>query len=214
MKDSIDYLGKGSVEEPLFAGVSYDKKSSAVRIWAAACALLLTGSLLGGYFYLRGRNVQNIDAARQDDQGERQAPPTPRAQVFQDEVLLKGSRAVVGGRVRNVTGDTLEELKVEIELIARDGGGKETRSVQVEPASLRPGEEGRFVLQIVSSEWTGTRVSRLLSEKIQGDIPFKPEIGARRPLERPPTPKVVVVPRPKAKGDDFLNTPDTPIRIP
>lgn len=214
MKESTDYLGKSPFEEPLPAGMSDGKKSFAVKIGAAACALLLTASLLGGYFYLRGRNVHNLDASRKVEQAERQTPSAPKAQIFQDEVLLKGSRAVVGGRVRNVTGDTLEDLKVEIELMARDERTKETRSVRVEPATLRPGEEGRYVLQIVSSEWTGTRVSRLMSEKSEGDIPFKPEVGARRPLERTPAPKVVVVPRPKTKGDDFLNTPDTPIRIP
>ncbi|MCA1616642.1 MAG: hypothetical protein LC800_21640 [Acidobacteria bacterium] len=128
--------------------------------------------------------------------------------------MLKGSKAVVGGSVRNIADVPLDELYVEIELMGRAGQTNETRPVRVEPASLRPGEEGRFALQIVSSDWTGTRVARLYSADSKAEIPFKPEQGAKRPTQRPPAPKVIVVPRPKAKGDDFLNTPDTPIRIP
>jgi hypothetical protein len=41
-------------------------------------------------------------------------------------------------------------------------------------------------------------------------------VGARREPERLPQgkPKIVVVPRPRPKGEEFINTPDNPTRIP
>lgn len=214
MKEVSRYPGRESSEELLLTVNEAGNKGFAVKLWAAACALLLTGSLIAGYLFLRGRNVRNVEAQRQAAQAGREAPLPPKAQVFHDEVLLKGSKAVVGGSVRNIADETLEGLNVEIELKARNGQTSETRSVPVEPANLRPGEEGRFALQITSSDWGATRVARLLGAKGQAEIPFKPEAGARRPPERTPPAKVIVVPKRKTKGDDFLNTPDTPIRIP
>jgi hypothetical protein len=121
---------------------------------------------------------------------------------------------VVGGTVRNISAEKLEGLSVEIELKRRTGGGIEVRQVSVEPRDLQPGEEGKYSLQIVPKAWSGVRVGKLMSEARGGEIPFKPELGARRPAEGRPSPKVVVEPRPQRKGDDFINTPDTPIRIP
>jgi hypothetical protein len=214
MKEAQEHFGQNLSGELLLTRSDVGKRSVAVKIAAVVCALVLTGSLVGGYFFLRGKNVQNLQAGREAAQVGRDRPLPPKAQVFHDEVVLKGSKAVVGGTVRNIADETLEELNVEIELKARDGRTSEMRSVRVEPASLGRGEEGRFALQINSGDWGGTRVARLFSTKVDADIPFKPELGAKRPPERVPSPKVIVVPRRKPRGDDFLNTPDTPIRIP
>lgn len=214
MREVSEHSRSGASDDLLLAGSEEVKRGGAVKLAAAACALLLTGVLLGGYFFLRGRNVRNIQARQQAAQAAREVALPPKAQVFHDEVLLKGSKAVVGGSIRNISDATLEELNVEIELKSRNGQTSETRAVKVEPASLRPGDEGRFTLQITPSDWGGTRVARLFSTKDGVEIPFKPELGAKRPPERVPSPKVVIVPRRKSKGDDFLNTPDAPIRIP
>lgn len=214
MREVREYSRSGPSDELLLAGSDEGRREFAVKLGAVTCALLLTGALLGGYFFLRSRNVQNIQAGQQAALATRESTPPPQALVFQNEVLLKGPKAVVGGSIRNITDQTLEELNVEIELRSRDGQSSETRTVKVEPTSLNPGDEGRFTLQITSSDWGGTRVSRLVSAKGGVEIPFKPELGARRPPERAPSPKVIVVPRRKSKGDDFLNTPDNPIRIP
>lgn len=214
MREVSDYSRSAPSDELLLTVGDERNRGFAVKLGAAACALLLTGMLLGGYFYLRGRNVQNIHARQQAAQAARESIPPPKAQVFHDEVLLKGSKAVVGGSIRNISDATLEELNVEIELKSRDGQLSDTRAVKVEPARLSPGDEGRFTLQITSSDWGATRVARLFSAKDGVEIPFRPEVGARRPPERVPSPKVIVVPRRKSKGDDFLNTPDNPIRIP
>ena len=214
MREVREYSQTGPTDELLLTGSDEGGRGLAVKLGAVACALLLTGALLGGYFYLRGRSVQSTQSRQQAAQDARESTIPPRAQVFHDEVLLRGSKALVGGSVRNISDATLDELNVEIELTSRDGQTSETRAVKVDPRSLRPGDEGRFSLQINSKDWGGTRVARLFSAKGGVEIPFKPELGARRPPERVPSPKVTIVPRPKSKGDDFLNTPDTPIRIP
>lgn len=189
------------------------RKSLAAKIWPALLALLLTVGLIGGYFYLRSRNERQLAASRAEAEKAKAAAP-PVAQIFQDEVRLAGGQAVVGGTVRNISGEKLEGLSVEIELKSRAGDAKEVRQVAVEPRDLQPGEDGKYSLQIVPKAWSGSRVARLVSAARGGEIPFKPELGARRPAEGRPPPKVVVEPRPRQKGDDFINTPDTPVRIP
>jgi hypothetical protein len=102
--------------------------------------------------------------------------------------------------------------------LKRRGNAQDTerRKLNVEPSDLAPGEEGRYTLSLPSSEWSGARVLNLNSGRRTEAIAFKSALGARRPPERLPqgSPKVVVVPRPKPKGEEFLNTPDDPIRIP
>ena len=126
---------------------------------------------------------------------------------------LKGTDAVVGGTIRNNSTAPLEGLTVEIALKARASQAIAKQSVQVSPATLQPGEEGRFSLEVPSSQWSGAQVVRLHSAARHADIAFKPELGEKRPLERP-SDKVIIEQRPRRKGDDFINTPDTPIRIP
>jgi uncharacterized iron-regulated membrane protein len=183
------------------------------KLIAALCASALVVALLAGFLFLRKRQTDQLDASRRAGQTARAAAPI-RAQVFQDEVRLRGSEALVGGTVKNISAAPLEGLSIEIELKGRGSRASEAKLVQLSPASLRPGEEGKYSLRISPTEWAGAQVVHLRGEPGGADIPFKPEIGLRRPPENPPAPKVVVEQRPRRKGDDFLNTPDTPIRIP
>jgi hypothetical protein len=213
MNDAVNTSAQTPEEEFHLTADTVGRKSLAARVWPALLALALTVGLLGGYFYLRARNERTLALPRAEAEKAKAVAP-PVAQIFQDEVRLGGGQAVVGGTVRNISGEKLEGLSVEIELKSRIGEGIETRQVAVEPRDLRPGEDGKYSLQIVPKAWSGVRVGRLMSEARGGEIPFKPEIGARRPTEGRPSPKVVVEPRPRQKGGDFINTPDTPIRIP
>lgn len=145
---------------------------------------------------------------------EKKSPPPVEAQIFEDEAMLKGSQAVVGGKVQNVSGSKLVGLAVEIELKQRQGGKTETRTAQVQPQELAPGEEGRYSLT-VSREWNSARLLRLRSATRDSDIAYNSARGARRPPERIETKtKVIVVPRPKPKGEEFINTPDNPEHVP
>lgn len=214
MNDAGNSAASSPEEEFHLTADAVGQKSLAARVWPALLALALTVGLLGGYFYLRGRNERTLAARRAEAEKARAVAP-PVAQVFQDEVRLAGAQALVGGTVRNISGERLEGLSVEIELKRRTGDGKEVREVAVEPRDLPPGQEGRYSLQIAPKAWGGVSVARLISAARGGELPFKPEMGARRPAEgRPPTKVIVEQPRPRQKGDDFINTPDTPIRIP
>jgi len=213
MKDALNTVTSSPEEEFHLTAETVGQKSLAAKVWPALLALLLTVGLVGGYFYLRGRNERALAQQRAAAEKAKAVAP-PVAQVFQDEVRLAGGRAVAGGTVRNISGERLEGLSVEIELKRRTGDGKEVRQVAVEPRDLPPGQEGKYSLQIEPKAWAGVSVARLTSEARGGEIPFKPEMGERRPAEGRPSPKVIVEPRPRQKGDDFINTPDTPIRIP
>jgi hypothetical protein len=213
MDDAGNSAASGSEEEFHLTADTVGRKSLAAKIWPALLALALTVGLLGGYFYLRGRNERQLAESRAEAEKAKAAAP-PAAQVFQDEARLAGGQAVVSGTVRNISGEPLEGLSVEIELKSRTGDAKEVRQVAVEPRDLQPGQEGKYSLQIAPKAWSGASVARLLSAARGGEIPFKPEMGAPRPAEGRPSPKVIIEPRPRQKGDDFINTPDTPVRTP
>jgi hypothetical protein len=186
---------------------------TATKVIAAASALALAAALFFGFFILRKRHEDQLSAAKRAEQAAQVSAP-PQAQIFQDEVKLKGSQAVVGGTVKNISGATLEGLMVEVALKARSAQAIEKRPVTLNPDSLAPGEEGRYTLTISSDQWSGAQVVRLHSETRKADIPFKPELGEKRPAEKPPAAKVIIEQRPRRKGDDFINTPDAPIKIP
>lgn len=211
-KRSID----GPHSEPhLFEG-GEAAPSKWVKFGAIACALAVAVALLVGYRYLRARQLAGVRAAQRAEQTSKIAAP-PEAQIFEDEARLKGSQALVTGTIRNISERRLEALSLELELKRRGQPQvAERRQVGVEPADLAPGEEGRYELSLTSSEWSGARVLRLNSEGRAEAIAFKSSPGARRPPERLPqgNPKIVVVPRPKQKGEEFINTPDNPTRIP
>jgi hypothetical protein len=137
--------------------------------------------------------------------------------VFEDEAMLKGSQALIGGTVRNISGKRLENLSVELELRRRDGSGTETRELSVTPQTLEPGAEGRYALNVPTRDWSSSHLLSLRCGSPPGELAFKSEVGARRPPERLPEgrERIVIVPRPKPRqGDDYLNTPETadPIR--
>lgn len=141
--------------------------------------------------------------------------PTPEANIFVDEAMLAKPYAIIGGAVENIGAQRLEKLSVEIELRRRADGGMEKREVVVEPADLEPGRRGKFSLKVKSEEWSGSRVVRLRSASRQ-EVAFKPQPGAKRPPEKV-KPNVVIVKTPsekKSNGSDFINTPDTPYKVP
>ena len=190
-----------------------EKQSPLIKIGAALCALAVTAALLAGYFLLQHRQKQRALLPQQQQQAAKKNVPI-EAQIFENEARLQGSDAIIGGMVRNISNARIDDLSVEIQLIPRAGETLKTQQVRLEPTSLNPGEEGRYTLSIPSRQWSASRLVRLISGARNTEIAFKSEVGERRPLEQPaPGTRVVIVPRPKGKGDDFLNTPDNPIPI-
>ncbi|HEV3471055.1 MAG TPA: hypothetical protein VG148_17150 [Pyrinomonadaceae bacterium] len=145
------------------------------------------------------------------------AAAAPEAHIFVDEAMLRKPHAILGGTVENVGGGRLENLSVELELRRRGDGGTEVRSVPVEPAALAPGEKGRYSLKVLSGEWSGSRLLRLRAGGREGDVAFSSSPGARRPPERTPDSRTVTVTkgsRARSGGEEFINTPDTPVSVP
>jgi hypothetical protein len=203
-------------EPQLFTATAEQTPSKWIKVGAVACALAVAVALLVGYRHLRARQLAGVRAAQQTEHVSK--PPAPlEAQIFEDEARLKGSQAVVSGTIRNISERSLEGLSLEMELKRRDNPqAAERRKVNIDPADLAPGEEGRYSLSLPSSEWSGARVLNLNSVARAEAIAFKSAVGARRPPERLPqgSPKVTVVPRPQPKGEEFINTPDDPVRVP
>ncbi|HEX8141744.1 MAG TPA: hypothetical protein VF553_04055 [Pyrinomonadaceae bacterium] len=197
------------------------KRSPIILIAALVCAVAITGALFAGYVYLRRRHAEN-ERAQQQQQQQSQAPtasrPTgpPLLQVYEDDALIKGSQALVGATVVNISAETLTDITVELELRRRTGGATETRSLALTPKDLAPEQQGRYALTVLSRDYSYARLIRIKSGARSTDIPFKSLPGAQRPPERPSQPKTVVVPRPTPrKGEEeFINTPDNPSRVP
>ena len=163
-----------------------------------------------------GCQQQKPATARRDPSLTASPPPksvrTHQAIIYEDEAMLRGPEAVVGGKVENVSGTELKDLYVEMQLVRRGGGGTETREIKLTPSDLGPGERGQYSVTISNHAWGSAGVLRLKSRSPEGEIAYKSEPGAQRPPERLATKtRVIVVQRPKSKGgDDFINTPDDP----
>jgi hypothetical protein len=189
--------------------------SPAARIALFAASVLTVSALAGCQKAKVGRT--GVAATAQRRAATLPAPPpTPEANIFVDEALLAKPYAIIGGAVENIGAQRLEDLSVEIELRRRADGNVERREVAVVPGDLEPGRQGKFSLKVLSEEWGGSRVVRLRSRSRQQEVAFKPQPGAKRPPERV-KPNVVIVktPVPKKSGNsDFINTPDTPYKVP
>jgi hypothetical protein len=191
-----------------------ERQSPWIKIGAILCAVAITGMLLAGYFVLQRRHKQQALVRQQAAEAAKRTPPI-EAQVFENEARLQNGNALVGGTVRNVSNARLDNLSVEIQLIPRAGEELKLQQVNLEPASLNPGEEGHYSLAVPSHQWSATRLVRLISAARNTEIGFKSQVGERRPIEaQPQGMRVVVVPHPKGSSNDgFLNTPDKPIPI-
>ena len=141
----------------------------------------------------------------------------PDVQIFVDEAILRKPYAILGGTLKNLSMDKLENLFVELELIRRTDGSAERREVKVEPGEIAPGDSGKYSIKVLSNEWSGSRIIRLQSTSESREIVFKTSPGARRPPEKiTPVTRVVNEGRPRttSKGEEFINSPDNPVAVP
>lgn len=198
-------------------------KFSAYLTWKFfACASLMLSTLLTGcQSSPRTETSQDnrpTSAPTAANETKETAAATPLVQIYEDEAMLKGSSAIIAGTVENIAGERLENLSVELELRRRRDQTTQLRALDIQPQTLAPGERGRYSLALPSNEWSGSRIVRLRSGVRPADIPYKSQVGARRPPERIPESRtrVVVEPRPRTrqKSEEFINTPDNPERIP
>src|SRR5690242_690034 len=71
------------------------------------CALLLTGSVLGGYLYLRKRHEGQVAAAAAAEKGEK---AKPKVEVIVDDAMIEGKKTTLSGTVHNISGEALHNV--------------------------------------------------------------------------------------------------------
>lgn len=193
-----------------------DRKSLLRRALSILCALGITAAVLMGYAYLVRRHAERLRAQEAAQSPIQKPNPSPQAQVFVDEAMIKGSQAVIGGTILNTSPSKLTNLNVELELKRRKDGKSEVRTLAVDPDDLNPNQQGRYALNVPSREYRESRVKSIRSGQELTDVPFKIIPGAMRPDERLPTRETITVrPSPRrGNGEEFINTPDSPVKVP
>ena len=175
------------------------------------CALILTGSVLGGYLYLRKRHERQVAAATAVDKIEKEKP---KAEVLVDEAMIDGRKSVLGGTIHNISNETLRNVAVELQLRRRIGSTVETRIVVPQAIELAADARTRYSLEVPVQDYSSATFSRVLAGDAHLAIAFKASPGAERPPLPAPASRTIVVSRPAPRADEFLNTEKNPGRVP
>ena len=175
------------------------------------CAVLLTGAVLGGYMGLRKRHERQVAAAAEAEI-KRQAP---RVEVFVDDALVNGKTTTLGGTVHNISGENLQNIAVELQLRRRVGAGLDTKVVELETPDLAPDARAHYSIQVATEDYISATFSHVVSGADRAAVPFKALPGnPRPPLDAPASKTIIVDKRNPGKGDEFINTPNNPGRVP
>ncbi len=179
------------------------------------CALLLTGSVCGGYLYLRKRHERQVAATAAAEKLERdKAKEKAKVEVAVDEARTEGKKSILSGTIHNISNETLHNIAVELQLRRRTGGSTEARIVTPESTDLAPDAKTRYRLELPSQDYNSATFARVVTGDTHLAVAFKAIPGAERP-PLPPVPagKTIVVARPAPKDGEFINTEQNPGRI-
>jgi hypothetical protein len=176
------------------------------------CALLLTGSVCGGYLYLRKRHERQVAAATATEKVEKEKA---RVEVAVDEARTEGKKSILSGTIHNISNDTLHNIAVELQLRRRTGGATEARIVMPESIELAPDARTRYRLEVPVQDYNSATFARVVTGDAHLAIAFKALPGAERP-PLPPVPagKTIIVSRPAPKDGEFLNSEQNPGKVP
>ena len=191
------------------------KQSPVVKIVSILTALVITAGLLIGFLIWRKKHAEQV-SSEQLSQAKSVHPALPvKVQVYMDEAVRKGPQVTISGTVQNISNENLSDLVLDVELAHRKDGNSEIQSLNIEPRDLGPSENGKYNLTI-TGDFRSIKLLHLKSGTQAEELGFKTSPGAKRPLEHPPETKTIVVDRPSApkQGEEFINTPDNPSRIP
>jgi hypothetical protein len=187
-----------------------EKRHTRRLLIGLVCALVLTGIVLGGYLLLVKRHERQLAVAVEAENQKK----TPKVEVFVDDTLIDGKRATLGGTLHNISKETLQGLAVELQLRRRVGGGVETRVIVPEIRDLAPDGTTRYRVELAVQDYISSTFLRVVTGDNRAAVPFKALPGAGRPPMDTPTSKTVIVNRPTPKGEEFINTPNNPGRVP
>ena len=175
------------------------------------CALLLTGAVLGGYLYLVKRHERQVAAALDVETRKKAAA---KVEVFVDEATANGKTTVLSGAIHNISNEPLHNVAVELQLRRRIGGGVETRAVVPDTTELPPDGRARYTLELPVQNYISATFLRVIAGDDHAEVAFKALPGTPRPPMAGPVPKSIIVSRPAPKGDEFINTPNNPGKVP
>jgi hypothetical protein len=175
------------------------------------CAVLLTGALLGGYMALRKRHERQVAAAAEAEVKRK----APRVEVFVDDAMVNGDTTTLGGTVHNISKDNLQNIAVELQLRRRVGAGVDTRVIVPETTDLAPDAKTRYSVQVATQDYISATFLRVVGGADRAAVPFKARPGNAAPPMEPPASKTIVVDKTRpSRGDEFINTPNNPGRVP
>jgi hypothetical protein len=212
----VDFDQHNSINDVESLGTEKNR-SLFTRTVAVAFAIAFTAALLGGFLVLRWRHEKRLRAEQAAKAQAEKPAPIPLLQIYMDDAMIKGSQATIGGTVQNISKESFAGLVVDLELKRRKDGVAEIHSLKLTPANLSPDEQGRYSITIPSGQYRESRVAKIRSQSHADELAFKTTPGARRPPERTPDSgkTIIVNPSPRrSNGEEFINTPDTPVRVP
>ena len=114
--------------------------------------------------------------------------------------------------VKNISKQELSNVSVVIQLRRRKDGGLEESVLPVTPTQLQPEQEGSYSVTLPAQSVASIRLAGLKADPQMGLIAYSSSQGKKRSPERL-KPEVVAGKR-TGKPGEFINTPDTPGRIP
>jgi len=174
------------------------------------CALLLTGTVLGGYLYLRKRHERQVAAALEVENKKK----APKVEVFVDDATVNGKTTLLGGTIHNISNESLHNVAVELLLRRRAGSGVETRAVTPDTTELPPDGRARYTLELPVEKYISVTFLRVIGGDNHAEVAFKALPGAPRPPLDSPASKTLIVNRPAPRGEEFINTPNNPGKVP
>jgi hypothetical protein len=192
--------------------IARERDSGRRKLLAVVCALGISAILLVGYGYIRKYHAQRVLANTPPPVAETGPKGPPLAHIVVDEPTLEKGMTTIGGVVKNISKQELNNLSVVIELRRRKDSGVEESVLPVTPALLQPDQEGSYSLKISSQEFASIRLAGLKADPQSSLIAYNSSQGKKRTPERL-EPKTIVVKR-AGKPGEFINTPDNPARIP
>ena len=187
-----------------------EKRHSRRLLIGLLCALLLTGTVLGGYIYLRKRHERQVAAAVEADNKKK----APQVEVFVDDATVNGKTTLLGGTLHNISNELLHNVAVELQLRRRLGSGVETRAVTPDKTDLPPDGKARYSLELPTQNYISVTFLRVIAGDNRAAVAFKALPGTPRPPLEAPAAKSVIVNRPAPRGEQFINTPNNPGRVP
>jgi len=193
--------------------IARERESNKGKLLAMVCAVAVTAILLVGYGFVRKYHAQKVLAENTPPPVVDAGPKGPAlAHVVLDEPSIAKGMTTIGGVVKNISKQDLTGVYVVIELRRRKDGGLEQNILPVTPGQLQPEQEGSYSVTLPAQNFASIRLAGLKADPQSTLIAYISSQGKKRTPERL-EPKTIVVKR-AGKPGEFINTPDTPGRIP